>query len=86
MSFSAFAHMSVQGVGVIQRIPCAWGATLDPAERQDGSKARWWYYPADVGADARSMAANSSSLSSSERAPEFSRTCSGLVAPGIGIT
>lgn len=32
MSFIAFVHMSVQGVGVIQRIPCARRATLDPAD------------------------------------------------------
>ena len=50
------------------------------------SRASRRCYLAGVGADTRSMAANSSSLSSSERAPEFSRTCSGLAAPGIGIT
>ena len=43
-------------------------------------------YPLGAGADARSMAANSSPASSKQSAPEFSRTCSDLVAPGIGIT
>ena len=43
-------------------------------------------YLTGSGADTRSMAADSSSLSSSVRAAEFSRMCSGLVAPGIGIT
>jgi len=43
-------------------------------------------YLVGLGVDARSMAANSSWLSSNESAPAFSRTCSGLVAPGIKIT
>ena len=39
-----------------------------------------------AGADVRSMAANSSSLSSSAKGTCVCRTCSGLVAPGIAIT
>ena len=50
------------------------------------SRLPGWCYLARAGADTWSMAADSSSLSSSKRAPEFSRTCSGLVAPGIAIT
>ena len=69
-------------------------SALLPADAQEagdsiaetGSQAPRCCYLVGAGADTRSMAANSSSLSSSVRAPEFSRTCSGLVAPGIGIT